>query len=118
MPLRKTRYFHYRPEDDGYGTSTRRFNAVTMKMEPNQADATTVLVSTTFCSPKDPFNRKLGRSYADKAPPQTIRVIDLPYTMAESVRKTLLGAVPLEQETYADKRYYANQYAWIWKYFL
>ena len=65
------------------GKLPNRFpRAFTAKIAPDVSDPRKVTMSVTFCAPKDQFSKKLGRSYADKAPAEIVNKRDVPKLLA------------------------------------
>lgn len=77
-------------------------------------DPTKVKVGFAFCSKQDHFNKKIGRKMAKREETsEVVEVTKLPLILARA-REMARGMIIAK----ATERYFANQFAWIWKYFL
>ena len=82
-------------------TTPRGFTAlITQKMDnPHE-----VFVQITFCSPKDEFNKKEGRSFAKAAPPEVFNKRDIPRVLATASSVCMLPETS-ERDWYFMYRY-------------
>jgi len=128
MSLRKARFVHYQvPHEFLRAAKSRGF---TVFLEPHAADIgpkvpeAYVDVYVSICAKVDHFDRAVGRQkclfqenegYNFAKKPQTIPVVELPLFLAKLEAKVNGFSWDEDKKT---ARYYANQWAWIWKYFL
>jgi len=64
--------------------SSRCARGFTLLVSPNPDDSRQVRVQGTWCSPKDQFTKKLGRSYATNAQPEVLNKRNLPRLVVDS----------------------------------
>lgn len=104
MPF-KPFYVH---ENSGPGKITGRSpRGFTIKVSPNGDDPRSVVVQGAWCSHKDEFNKKTGRSQADIAESKVINKRKIPHLVA-----TMVNLV------YASKHFHESNYYYLYKYVL
>lgn len=100
-------YVHINPYACGKLPSGAKFRGATVKVSPN--DETTVYVQTTMCSKRDPFCKKEGRSYAEKATEVVMNKRRVP---------AYIGELEAKVWDSADGAYLANQHMHLLKNFI
>jgi hypothetical protein len=93
-----------------------RLRGATVKVSPADNPRECV-VQTTFCSKRDQFCKKMGRSQAEEAPPQVINIRKLArylatidYLVTEGLKA---DPTPLPGESFDDS---AQEYFYVFKY--
>jgi len=110
MPLKKSRFIHHQTPN------ARNFRGFSVLMEPS-AEENKVVLSITMCARVDHFCKRLAREQlTNHGKREVVSVSDLPMILASLVYRSF--GVRLEKMESQHKRQAANQWAWVWKYFL
>jgi hypothetical protein len=106
MSLRKARFIHYQSQ-----RQAARYRGFSVYLYPTEDSLVTVGVSV--CHKVDHFCKAIGRDNAVAHATQSIKVTNLPLFLAQLEAKCEGYKIHPD-----DHRIYANQWAWVWKYFL
>ena len=101
--MKVVRYFHIRPQGGAKG----KFNGATVQVVGDTEMPAQVDVQVTFCSRKDMFCKKVGRTLASTAP---LKVVPLRYLPNELAR--------IEDAVYGHELDNANDFLFAVRYFL
>lgn len=82
--MQVVRYFHIRPL---YSASHIRRNGATVKVTGDTRDPAQVDVQVVYCSRKDMYCKKTGRSLADVAPTKVVMLRNLPLELSRIQEK-------------------------------
>lgn len=110
MALKRGRYLHVQ-------TPGGKFNGFSVFFYPHDDDDSKVNIMTTFCSSGDQFCRRTARVELQQKQEESVPVSHFPNVLA-GFKQHALGreCVATKQKVY--QRQMANQFAWVWKYFL
>lgn len=97
-----SRFFHIRGPE-----KLCRFKAATVFVQGDPDNVGEVSVQVTFCSRKDVFTKRIGRSMAMSAPIQRVPLRNLPFTLAG-----------IEEEVYGGELENKNDFMFAMRYYL
>jgi hypothetical protein len=112
--LHKPRFVH-RQNPSYVEPKESRYRGFSILMEPC-TDEEFVMLRTTLCSRGDAFCRKDARSSLLRKQAEPFPVVKLPMYLAQLDCMAYGGK--WTELTDKDKQWEANQWAWVWKYFL
>lgn len=113
--LNKIRYHHEQQNLHANNESIPHNGSFSVMLIP--VDQEFVEIRHTFCSKKDMFSRRAAREALQKKEGSIIPVSLLPNAFAE-IRLQSTGDEDVVFTMPEVRRGLANQYAWVWKYFL